>query len=329
MSLDLNSTVLDLIKAVNKASSVPVATSSALGGIKIGYSASGANIPVELSSVNQSAYVELTEAAITEALGYTPLNDESISITSTLTSGTEIGSIKVGDTTTKLYAPTATAVDFAGLDVWAGGVSSIEYTGVEDGITWEDTFAFTDSNGFSIHEGTYYGKIPIVPGDNVTFTVNEEAQVVQINATGGGSSGGGSNVIRRDWINSIESLQDLCFLIPDYGTNEKDFVGEVELWIENIDADWGELSLFEGITAENQLNSDNMLSIPDDCITMYIKFSFVDDYIIVQGNDTHGMSYTCGFARPIEKPSGRLFSIAIAPTGSGRFAIIGRTVEYL
>lgn len=109
MSLDLNSTVLDLIKAVNKASSVPVATSSALGGIKIGYSASGANIPIELSNENQSAYVELTEAAITEALGYVPLNDESISITSTLTSGTEIGSIKVGDTTTKLYAPTATA----------------------------------------------------------------------------------------------------------------------------------------------------------------------------------------------------------------------------
>ena len=154
MSLDLNSTVLDLIKAVNKASSVPVATSSALGGIKIGYSANGANIPVELSSVNQSAYVELTEAAITEGLGYVPLNDESISITSTLTSGTEIGSVKVGDTTTKLYAPTATAVDFAGLDVSAGGISSIEYGGVEDGITWEDTFAFTDSNGFSKHEGT-------------------------------------------------------------------------------------------------------------------------------------------------------------------------------
>lgn len=152
---------------------------------------------------------------------------------------------------------------------------------------------------------------------------------VTVNGEPIGSGGGGGNAIRTDWSSYISSVQDLCFLIPDYDTNENDFVGEVELWIENIDADWGDLNLFEGITADYQLNSDNTIAIPDDCITMYIKFSFVDNYIIVQGNDTHGMSYTCGFARPIEKPSGRLFSIAIAPTGSGRFAIIGRTVEYL
>lgn len=159
-------------------------------------------------------------------------------------------------------------------------------------------------------------------GDKVTING------FQPGGSGGGSSGG-SNVIRTDWVNIISSRQDILFLIPDYDTNENDFVGEVELWIENIDGDWGELSLFEGITAENQLNSDNTLSIPDDCTMMYIKFSFVDGIILVQGNDTSGMCYTCGFARSIAQPTGRLFSISIINQNSGAFSIYGRTVEYL
>lgn len=51
---------------------LPVSTSSARGGIKIGYSATGANIPVQLSS--EKAYVALTKTAVTSALGYTPPN---------------------------------------------------------------------------------------------------------------------------------------------------------------------------------------------------------------------------------------------------------------
>lgn len=49
---------------------LPAATSSARGGIKIGYTASGANLPVQLSS--EKAYVALTKTAITTGLGYTP-----------------------------------------------------------------------------------------------------------------------------------------------------------------------------------------------------------------------------------------------------------------
>ena len=49
---------------------LPVATSTALGGIKIGYTASGANLPVALSS--EKAYVAVTKTAVTTALGYTP-----------------------------------------------------------------------------------------------------------------------------------------------------------------------------------------------------------------------------------------------------------------
>lgn len=49
---------------------LPSATSTALGGIKIGYTASGANLPVALSS--EKAYVAVTKTAVTTALGYTP-----------------------------------------------------------------------------------------------------------------------------------------------------------------------------------------------------------------------------------------------------------------
>lgn len=67
--------VNDTIDAINEALegleyTLPVATSSDLGGIKIGYTASGANLPVAL--LNQKAYVALTKSAVTSALGYTP-----------------------------------------------------------------------------------------------------------------------------------------------------------------------------------------------------------------------------------------------------------------
>ena len=66
----------DAIDAINEALAdleytLPVATSGVRGGIKIGYTASGANIPLQLSS--EKAYVALTNTAITSALGYTPL----------------------------------------------------------------------------------------------------------------------------------------------------------------------------------------------------------------------------------------------------------------
>lgn len=57
--------------------SLPLAGSSTRGGIKIGYSASGANVPVQLSS--EKAYVALTKSAVTSALGYTPPTSSDIS----------------------------------------------------------------------------------------------------------------------------------------------------------------------------------------------------------------------------------------------------------
>ena len=48
----------------------PLATTSVRGGIKLGYSASGANIPLKASS--EKGYVTLTKTAITSAIGYDP-----------------------------------------------------------------------------------------------------------------------------------------------------------------------------------------------------------------------------------------------------------------
>ena len=50
--------------------SLPLAASGTRGGVKIGYSDSGANVAVKLSS--EKAYVALTKTAVTSALGYTP-----------------------------------------------------------------------------------------------------------------------------------------------------------------------------------------------------------------------------------------------------------------
>lgn len=76
----LGETTADLISKLNAlidefnnqtGYTLPLATSSTRGGIKIGYSASGANIPLKLSS--EKGYVTLTSSAVTNALGYTPL----------------------------------------------------------------------------------------------------------------------------------------------------------------------------------------------------------------------------------------------------------------
>lgn len=57
--------------------SIPAATSSAYGGIKIGATASGVNLPLVLNSSNQ-AYIAVTKGAVTAALGFTPANVNDI-----------------------------------------------------------------------------------------------------------------------------------------------------------------------------------------------------------------------------------------------------------
>lgn len=105
--------------------SIPQASSSALGGIKIGYSDNGKNYAVELDSSGK-AYVNVpwTDAnttynvATTSANGLMSSSDKSkldgiqagadaVSFSRSLSSGTKIGTININGTNTDIYAPTA------------------------------------------------------------------------------------------------------------------------------------------------------------------------------------------------------------------------------
>lgn len=105
--------------------SIPQASSSALGGIKIGYSDSGRNYAVELDSSGK-AYVNVPwtdtnttyNVATTSANGLMSSSDKSklngiqagadaVSFSRSLSSGTKIGTININGTNTDIYAPTA------------------------------------------------------------------------------------------------------------------------------------------------------------------------------------------------------------------------------
>lgn len=105
--------------------SIPQASSSALGGIKIGYSDNGRNYAVELDSSGK-AYVNVPwtdtnttyNVATTSADGLMSSSDKSklngiqagadaVSFSRSLSSGTKIGTININGTNTDIYAPTA------------------------------------------------------------------------------------------------------------------------------------------------------------------------------------------------------------------------------
>lgn len=104
--------------------SIPQASSSALGGIKIGYSDNGRNYAVELDSSGK-AYVNVPwtdtnttyNVATTSANGLMSSSDKSkldgiqagadaVSFSRSLSSGTKIGTININGVNTNIYAPT-------------------------------------------------------------------------------------------------------------------------------------------------------------------------------------------------------------------------------
>lgn len=103
--------------------SIPKATTSALGGVMLGYTNSGRNYKLELDS-NGKAFVNVPwtnttyNDATTEVSGLMSASDKSklngitssadaVSFSRTLSSGTKIGTITINGANTDIYAPTA------------------------------------------------------------------------------------------------------------------------------------------------------------------------------------------------------------------------------
>jgi hypothetical protein len=103
--------------------SIPKATTSALGGVMLGYTNSGRNYKLELDS-NGKAFVNVPwtnttySNATTEVSGLMSASDKSklngitssadaVSFSRALSSGTKIGTITINGTNTDIYAPTA------------------------------------------------------------------------------------------------------------------------------------------------------------------------------------------------------------------------------
>lgn len=101
MSLDLSSTILDLIKSVNDVTETFVSRNgSSMYGSLSPYNNKGASLGTSSKQWNTIYGGTIYEN------GTSLSNKYGVTVTQKLTSGTEIGSIKVGSTTTKLYAPT-------------------------------------------------------------------------------------------------------------------------------------------------------------------------------------------------------------------------------
>ena len=93
--------------------SLAEASSSAIGGVQLGYTASGANIPLQTSS--KRGYVALTKAAIVAALGYTPPEfDTNVTQTNTTSNSTYrvLLSGSANDTTETTTAKKSTKLQF-------------------------------------------------------------------------------------------------------------------------------------------------------------------------------------------------------------------------
>lgn len=81
------------------------------------------------------------------------------------------------------------------IDTWVDGVSELH---TDYGIYWEEGFAFYSQEGFAgqtLTNGGIIHRIPLAAGKNVEFEVDEETQVVKINAAGGGSGGADESMV--------------------------------------------------------------------------------------------------------------------------------------
>lgn len=103
-----------------------IATSTEAGGIKIGATASGVNLPLVLNSSNQ-AYIAVTKGAVTAALGFTPANVNDIpKIPITLPNPYALN-VTAGGSTTSYTGSSASTIDLD--NIYAKKLPSVDTPG--------------------------------------------------------------------------------------------------------------------------------------------------------------------------------------------------------
>ena len=103
-----------------------IATSIEAGGIKIGATASGVNLPLVLNSSNQ-AYIAVTKGAVTAALGFTPANVNDIpEIPITLPNPYALN-VTAGGSTTSYTGSSASTIDLD--NIYAKKLPSVDTPG--------------------------------------------------------------------------------------------------------------------------------------------------------------------------------------------------------
>jgi len=176
-------------------------------------------------------------------------------------------------------------------------------------------FVIADENGFIIatidEQGMHTTEVWLPQG--------------KVSEMGGGSSGVGGGIRQYNCVGTIcGSGEDVFHCIDDY-QERTDFVGEIELWITN-----GDTSDVSYIRLHNSVGDIiSAIKQMDDESRIYIKISFLDDYIIVHGQSADGMNYTHGDTPIAKVKRNRGYYITVMNTGSLNVSIFSRVVEYL
>ena len=188
--------------------SLPLAASGTRGGIQLGYSASGANVPVAVSS--EKAYVALTKTAVTSALGYTP--PTSNTTYSIATNGTS-GLIKPWyNHTAASTGPTAgsdsTAVTVNSISTTSGRYYALEMDSNGRGfvnVPWSNTTYTSLKNPNSLtvkyngttaysYDGSAAKTLNIKAGSNITVSGDSSGNIT-INGTPNTTYSAGSGLV--------------------------------------------------------------------------------------------------------------------------------------
>lgn len=102
------------------------------------------------------------------------------------------------------------------------GAMEIIFADEESGVAWNQTFGFYDADDNCLKNGIVVQQIPLVAGNNVEFEVDDENQVVKINATGGGTP---DNVVMnyKVEVESSTTVADMIATIQGMGADISKF----------------------------------------------------------------------------------------------------------